>query len=146
MKGNLMGKFLNFVGLEEVPEEEEFAQEEAPAGDRWQDDHAARRRRSGLVSLPGNNRNFRVVVMHPRTLEDIADQIKARRPVIVNVDLTDERSCQRLLNFLSGVVYALDGGLRKVGEGIFLVTPANVEVATELEEDSGGWAGRGAAK
>jgi cell division inhibitor SepF len=58
--------------------------------------------------------------------------------VIVNLDLADERGGQRLLNFLSGVVYALDGSLRKVGDGIFLVTPSNVEVASE-DHDADDW-------
>jgi cell division inhibitor SepF len=131
-----MNKFLNFVGVEEVDEYEEDAQEP-----EWEPE-VAKRRRAGLVSLPGAHRQqaggVRVVVMHPRSLEDgqnIADQIKGRRPVIVNLDLADERSGQRLLNFLSGVVYALDGSLRKVGDGIFLATPSNVEVASEDHDD-----------
>ena len=136
MKGGLMNKFLNFVGVEEVDEYEEEAQEP-----EWEPE-VPKRKRSGLVSLPGAQRGqgggVRVVVMHPRSLEDgqsIADQIKGRRPVIVNLDLADERSGQRLLNFLSGVVYALDGSLRKVGDGIFLATPSNIEVASEDHDD-----------
>jgi cell division inhibitor SepF len=131
-----MNKFLNFVGVEEVDEYEEEAQEP-----EWEPE-VPKRKRSGLVSLPGAQRGqgggVRVVVMHPRSLEDgqsIADQIKGRRPVIVNLDLADERSGQRLLNFLSGVVYALDGSLRKVGDGIFLATPSNIEVASEDHDD-----------
>lgn len=80
--------------------------------------------------------------MHPRTLEDgqaIADQVKGRRPVIVNLDLAEEKAGQRLLNFLSGVAYAVDGGLRKVGDNIFLVTPSNIEVASEDQEETPGW-------
>ncbi|WP_430626624.1 cell division protein SepF [Sulfobacillus thermotolerans] len=42
-------------------------------------------------------------------------------------------------SFLSGVAYALDGGLRKVGDNIFLVTPNNVEVASEDHDDAPGW-------
>jgi cell division inhibitor SepF len=78
--------------------------------------------------------------MHPRTLEDgqaIADQVKAKRPVIVNLDLADDKSQQRLLNFLSGVAYAVDGGLRQVGDSIYLVTPNNVEVDNVEREDDG---------
>jgi cell division inhibitor SepF len=138
VKNNLMNKFLNFVGVEEVDDYED----EAPEPE-WEPD-VPKRKRVGLVSLPGAQRgagrDVRVVVSHPRSLEDgqmIADQIKDRRPVIVNLDLADERSGQRLLNFLSGVVYALDGSLRKVGDGIYLATPSNIEVASEdRDEDS----------
>lgn len=140
-------RFLNFVGLEEVEEEDEVMEQDGTGtGIRntppveWQEDPARQRRRGGLVSLSASHKGFRVVVMHPRTLEDgqaIADQVKARRPVIVNLDLADGGAHQRLLDFLSGVAYALDGGLRSVGDGIFLVTPNNVEVDNlEHEEES----------
>ncbi|MBX5467608.1 MAG: cell division protein SepF [Firmicutes bacterium] len=139
-----MGKILNFVGLEEVEEEEEDRLEAGEErGMDWQDE-VPRKRRAGLVPLP-QSRGFRVVVTHPRSFEDgqvIADQVKGRRPVIVNFDQADERSAQRLLNFLSGVAYALDGGLRKVGDGIFLLTPSNIEVAAEESENGAHW-GRG---
>lgn len=142
MKEGIMGKFLNFVGLEEVEEDEYAAQDEEPARPvaDWEDE-VPKRKRAGVVSLP-TSRNMRVVVMHPRTLEEgqaIADQVKGRRPVIVNLDLAEERAGQRLLNFLSGVAYALDGGLRKVGDNIFLITPSNVEVASEEPEEGPGW-------
>lgn len=139
MKSNIVGKFLNFVGLEEV-EGEEYEVEETAAASDWEEE-VPKRRRGGVVSLP-TSRGMRVVVMHPRTLEDgqaIADQVKGRRPVIVNLDLAEEKAGQRLLNFLSGVAYAVDGGLRKVGDNIFLVTPSNVEVASEEQEEAPGW-------
>jgi len=144
VKSGLMNKFLNFVGVEEVDDYDEPEAEPAREPQTWEQDMNPPRRRSSLVSLPQRSQGvgLRVVVMHPRSLEDgqtIADQIKGRRPVIVNLDLADERAAQRLLNFLSGVVYALDGSLRKVGDGIFLVTPSNVEVASE-DHDEDNWA------
>ncbi|MCL6564534.1 MAG: cell division protein SepF [Firmicutes bacterium] len=135
-----MGKLLNFVGLEEVEEEEGPVAAAEERNMDWQDE-VPRKRRSGLVPLPPS-RSLRVVVTHPRSFEDgqvIADQVKGRRPVIVNFDQADERSAQRLLNFLSGVAYALDGGLRKVGDGIFLLTPSNIEVSAEESENGAHW-------
>ena len=142
MKSGVMRNFLNFVGFEEVEEDEYEAEEETPRrpSPEWEDE-VPKKKRGGVVSLP-SSRNMRVVVMHPRTLEEgqaIADQVKGRRPVIVNLDLADERAAQRLLNFLSGVAYALDGGLRKVGENIFLITPSNVEVASEDQNENQSW-------
>ncbi len=138
----MMGKFLNFVGLEEVEEDEyETDVEDTRRSSADWEDEVPKKKRAGVVSLPAS-RNMRVVVMHPRTLEEgqaIADQVKGRRPVIVNLDLADDRASQRLLNFLSGVAYALDGGLRKVGENIFLITPSNVEVASEDQDDNASW-------
>ena len=151
MKAGVMGKFLNFVGLEEVEDDDYGYEGEAepsrrPAAD-WEDE-VPKRKRGGVVSLPAS-RNMRVVVMHPRTLEEgqaIADQVKGRRPVIVNLDLAEERAGQRLLNFLSGVAYALDGGLRKGGDNIFLITPSNVEVASEDQEEGPAWTRGGLTK
>lgn len=150
MKTSVMGKFLNFVGLEEVEDDDEFETEMGEptrAVSDWEDE-VPKRKRTGVVSLP-TSRNMRVVVMHPRTLEEgqaIADQVKGRRPVIVNLDLAEDRAGQRLLNFLSGVAYALDGGLRKVGDNIFLVTPSNVDVASEDQDDSPSWTRGGLSK
>jgi cell division inhibitor SepF len=139
-------RFYNFVGLEEVEDDEELMEQDGSGSGssgspvEWQDEVTRQRRRGGLVSLPSSHKGFRVVVMHPRTLEDgqaIADQVKAKRPVIVNLDLADDKSQQRLLNFLSGVAYAVDGGLRQVGDSIYLVTPNNVEVDNVEREDDG---------
>jgi len=105
MKAGMVGKFLNFVGLEEV-EDDEYEMEEgsAHAEPDWEEE--VPKKRGGLVSLGQARGNMRVVVMHPRTLEEgqaIADQVKGRRPVIVNLDLAEERAGQRLLNFCLGL-------------------------------------------
>jgi cell division inhibitor SepF len=136
VKGNVVQKLLNFVGIEEIDDYADSRDQE------WEPEAPKKVKKPPVVSLAGGQRGgagVRVVVMHPRSLEDgqtIADQVKGRRPVIVNLDLADERSGQRLLNFLSGVVYALDGSLRKVGDGIFLATPSNVEVAADDQEET----------
>lgn len=141
MKGNVVQKLLNFVGIEEIDDYADSREQE------WEPEAPKKVKKPPVVSLPGGQRGSTgtgpgVVVTHPRSLEEgqtIADQLKARRTVIVNLDLADERSGQRLLNFLSGVVYALDGSLRKVGDGIFLATPANVPVAADDQEETS-WA------
>lgn len=142
MKAGVVEKFLNFVGLEEVEEDDYDTEvDQSPRSTADWEEEVPKRKKPGVVSLPAS-RNMRVVVMHPRTLEEgqaIADQVKGRRPVIVNLDLAEERSGQRLLNFLSGVAYAVDGGLRKVGENIFLITPSNVEVASEDHDENQSW-------
>ncbi len=137
MTSTVVQKLLNFVGIEEI---DEYADAKEPD---WEPEVPRKSKKPPVVSLAGGVRGngVRVVVMHPKSLEDgqtIADQVKGRRPVIVNLDLADERAGQRLLNFLSGVVYALDGSLRKVGDGIFLATPSNVEVAGD-DQDDGNW-------
>lgn len=120
----LMDRFLNLIGFEE--EEVEVETTPAPSEER-------QRRRTPLVSLPGagGNKGMHVVVVDPLSFDEvraIADQIKGRRPVILNLEGMDKETAQRILNFLSGAVYALDGRLERIGSGIFLATPANIEV------------------
>jgi cell division inhibitor SepF len=63
-----------------------------------------------------------------------ADRLKERRPVIVNFEHVDDDEARRGIDFISGVVYALDGFYEKVGEKVFLFTPSNTEIAVEDTE------------
>ncbi len=124
----VMDKFLNMIGFEE-----EEGAEEAPVTTERKE-LKDKVRRVPLVSLPGNQAQkggLHVVVAYPtdgRDVQEIADQLKGRRPVIVNLEGITKSEAQPILDFLAGAVYALDGRLERVGTGIFLVTPANVEV------------------
>ena len=74
---------------------------------------------------------MRVVVMEPDNFEEVqlvADHLKERRPVIVNLEEAPVELARRIVDFLSGTVYALDGGLERIGEAIFLLVPSNVAV------------------
>lgn len=88
-------------------------------------------RRSALVSLPGG-RTLRVVVAEPKSFDEvqpIADQLKERRPVVINLESVDKETGQKFLNFLSGTIYALDGTMQRVSTSIFVFAPNNVEIA-----------------
>lgn len=63
--------------------------------------------------------------------QQIADKFKIDVPVIVNLQGSDTDLAKRLIDFASGLTYALDGGMQRVGEKIFLLTPRNVEVSAE---------------
>ena len=76
----------------------------------------------------------RLHVVNPASFNEareIADRFKARAPVILNLGTTDRDSARRLLDFASGLTYALSGRIKKVGEGVFLLTPSGVEVSAE---------------
>lgn len=81
---------------------------------------------------------MKMVVYQPMSYEDaqnIVDNLRARKPVIVNmVDL--ERECaQRVVDFIAGAVYALNGTIRKVAFGIFVIVPSNVSLVGNGEEE-----------
>jgi cell division inhibitor SepF len=61
--------------------------------------------------------------------QSIADKFKAGQPVIINLSSTDPELAKRLLDFASGLTYGLDGGLQKVSERVFMLSPRNVDVS-----------------
>jgi cell division inhibitor SepF len=63
--------------------------------------------------------------------QDIADKFKDQIPVIVNLQGIDRDLSKRLVDFASGLTYALDGGMQQIAEKVFLLTPRNVEVSAE---------------
>jgi cell division inhibitor SepF len=94
------------------------------------DEPPPRRMRNG----GGGGGDFSMHVVTPRSFNDaqsIADEFKRQKPVIINLQSTDRELSKRLIDFASGMTYALGGGMQRVSQGIFLLTPANVEVSAE---------------
>ena len=78
--------------------------------------------------------NVRVHLVLPRSFNDaqqIADKFKDGIPVILNLQATDQELSKRLIDFASGLTYALNGGMQRVADKVFLLTPRNVEVSAE---------------
>ncbi len=76
----------------------------------------------------------RVHVIAPRSFNDaqgIADRFKNAVPVILNLQAAEPELAKRLIDFGSGLTYALDGGMQRIAEKVFLLTPRNVEVSAE---------------
>jgi cell division inhibitor SepF len=73
-------------------------------------------------------------IVEPRTFteaQQIADKFKQGVPVILNLTAADAELTRRLIDFTSGLTYGLNGGLQKVSEKVFMLTPANVDVSAE---------------
>ncbi|MGI9020676.1 MAG: cell division protein SepF [Solirubrobacterales bacterium] len=82
----------------------------------------------------GNGADVRVHLVQPHSFNDaqeVADRFKQGVPVILNLQTTDGELAKRLIDFASGLTYAMDGGMQKVAEKTFLLTPRNVEVSAE---------------
>jgi cell division inhibitor SepF len=89
-----------------------------------------------LRSVGGDNGgdDVQVHLVIPRNFNDaqqVADQFKRKVPVILNLQTTDHELSKRLIDFASGLTYALDGGMQRIAEKVFLLTPRNVEVSAE---------------
>jgi cell division inhibitor SepF len=89
--------------------------------------------RARVAAVPGPA-SVRVHLVVPRSFNDaqqIADKFKDSIPVILNLQSSDQDLSKRLIDFASGLTYALDGGMQRVADKVFLLTPRNVEVSAE---------------
>jgi cell division inhibitor SepF len=109
--------------------------------DIFADDSGSERRTTALRPVGGarvaNGRaggDVRVHVVAPKSfndVQDVADKFKDAIPVILNLRGTDTDLSKRLIDFSSGLTYALDGGMQRIADKVFLLTPRNVEVSAE---------------
>jgi cell division inhibitor SepF len=111
--------------------------------DIFADDPSSERRTAVLRSVgasqgpprPGNGRSdVRVHFVIPKSFndaQDVADKFKDSIPVILNLQQSDNHLSVRLIDFASGLTYALDGGMQRIADKVFLLTPRNVEVSAE---------------
>ncbi|HWH05470.1 MAG TPA: cell division protein SepF [Gaiellaceae bacterium] len=87
----------------------------------------------GVEAVP-SPASVKVHLVLPRSFNDaqqIADRFKDGVPVILNLQSADQELSKRLIDFASGLTYALDGGMQRVADKVFLLTPRNVEVSAE---------------
>jgi cell division inhibitor SepF len=105
--------------------------------DIFADEAPSERRTATLrpVAPPGNGRgDVRVHLVIPKSFndaQDVADKFKDSIPVIINLQGSDADLSKRLIDFASGLTYALDGGMQRIADKVFLLTPRNVEVSAE---------------
>lgn len=158
---NIFSKLRDFVGLND-PVEYEYEYEED--GDNYrngyqqehpqptsEEDMRQRRRvrerlavtteagvgstMNNVIGMPGSaNSIYEVIVMEPRSFEEMPQAIQAlreRKSVVLNLTLMDPDQAQRAVDFVAGGTYAIDGHQERVGESIFLFTPICVQVTTQ---------------
>lgn len=133
---SVMNKFMNLIGLQE---EEEVVERErvVDAGDESETNPFEQRKSKGNVVSIHSQKNVRVILCEPRNYEDtqeIADHLRSRRPCIVNLQRVRQDQALRIVDFLSGTVYALSGSISKVGPNIFVCTPESVEIQGAISE------------
>ncbi|MGF9698820.1 MULTISPECIES: cell division protein SepF [Paenibacillus] len=145
----VMNKFMNFLGLqeeEEIVERERLAAQEDSEPDQQEAETSSldkrRNQRGNNVVSIHSQKNVKVVLYEPRSYDEaqeIADHLRSHRTVVVNLQRVRQDQALRVIDFLSGTVYALGGGISKIGGNIFLCTPDTVEIQgaiTEILADS----------
>ena len=81
---------------------------------------------------------LQVVLVNPERFEDastIADQLNAKRTVVLNLESTGKEVSRRLIDFLSGVAYANNGQIKRVATSTFIITPYNVDIMGDLIDE-----------
>ncbi len=102
--------------------------------DIFADDEPVSASRTRVLRPVGEDSDVKVHLVIPRNFNDaqqVADQFKRSVPVILNLQTTDHELSKRMIDFCSGLTYALEGGMQRIAEKIFLLTPRNVEVSAE---------------
>lgn len=131
-----MNKFMNFLGLAE--EEEIVRRERIMDNDEEMEEYSSEQRKNkGNVVSIHSQKNIRLVLSEPRSYDEtqeIADHLRSRRPCVVNLQRVRSDIALRIVDFLSGTVYALSGSISKIGPNIFLCTPENVEIHGAISE------------
>ena len=94
----------------------------------------ARVTRESLIGAQISAKPFVVAPKKYSDAQQIGDHLKAEQPVIVNLQVVERELARRMIDFCSGLTYALNGSMEKVADQVFLLTPSNVEVSKEERE------------
>ncbi|MBR5467828.1 MAG: cell division protein SepF [Firmicutes bacterium] len=98
---------------------------------------SSKKNNSQVVSIH-TNVQMQVCIIRPECYEDaqeICDQVKARKPVVVNLEKVEYPTAQRIMDFLSGTCYSLEGTIQRVANNIFIIAPENVDVSGDFKEE-----------
>lgn len=134
-----MDKMKSAIGL---GEEDYYDEDDIITNDYYDEEEEPRSvsgfgRKNKVVNIHATTQ-LKVVVMQPENFEDardIADHLKTKKPVIINLEGLDSDVARRVVDFLSGAVYGLDGNIQKVAAGIFLIAPYNVSIMGDFKDE-----------
>jgi cell division inhibitor SepF len=140
----IFNKMLNFVGwdAEEDEENEELLDREEENEEEYQKPQFTqtplRKQQQNKVVNIHSQAQIKMLIVQPENIDDaqdICDHLKTKKPVIVNLEELDKETAQRIIDFLSGSIYALEGNIQKVSTGIFLIAPNNVDIMGDFKEE-----------
>ncbi len=139
---SIVNKMLNLIGFETADdyEDELIENSEFSSSKVFEDDETEVMdggKRNKVVKIH-TTAQLKLVVMQPENFEDardIANHLKNKKPVVINLESVERSVSQRIVDFLSGAVYALDGNIQKVSNGIFLIAPYNVGIMGDFKDE-----------
>ena len=123
---------------EDEDEEFEDFEDDSPGRDAFEDRRSKfDDRRSKVVNIHATTQ-LKVVLVKPERFEnasEIADQLKDKRTVVLNLESTNKDVARRLIDFLSGVAYAGEGKIKKVAANTYIITPYHVDIEGDLIDE-----------
>ena len=87
-------------------------------------------------NITSNTNQFKMVVIEPKGFDEcpkLVDNLKAKKPVIINLEKVESDNARKIFDFLSGATYALNGNVQKVANNIFIFAPENVDVTANID-------------
>ena len=144
MAGAIMNKVWDLFGMDTERNEEELEEKDYNENDYYEEDENEeiddRRffgKKNKVVSMP-QTQQIKMVISQPTTFdqsEEICEFLKDKKSVIVNLEYVNKDVARRIVDFISGGVYALDGHIQKVSNSIFLIAPYNYEITNEMARE-----------
>jgi len=149
---SIKSKFQNWFYLDEEEEEEVVPQKKKLKEERPENNQIRQTRKkrtqyqlptgdeqhsAKVVNLQSVQKSSKVILVEPRAYaeaQDISEHLKNKRAVVVNLQRIDRDQGLRIVDFLSGTVYALEGDIQRIGSDIFLCVPENIEVAGAITD------------
>lgn len=136
MGSNFVNKMWKILGVEEDPYDSTYDGEELPIEEK-ETAPVSNNKKNKVVGMPGVQQ-VRVIISQPNSFEqsvEICEHLKEKKSIIVNLEYVNKDVARRIIDFISGAVYALDGNIQKISNSIFLVAPFNYEITNEILKD-----------
>lgn len=132
----LKNKFKTFFAMDD---EQEYEEEEVPVMEEEAEPSKQQKTSKGqnVISLQSIQKSTKMVLCEPRVYaeaQEITDHLKSKKAVVVNLHRVSHDQAVRIIDFLTGTVYALGGDAQKIGPNIFLCTPDTVEVSGSISD------------
>ncbi len=158
MSAAMINKFMGMLGLAEPIDDEEYVEEEMVEEtvetkqplkigyfanrftNREQEGEERISRSAKVLPMTGASpvvTSSKMVITEPQCFDDvkeISEHLKDRRSVIVNLETVTKDDQRRIIDFLSGATYVIDGSMQKISSLIYLITPKNVEIQNDIEK------------
>ncbi|MCL2437424.1 MAG: cell division protein SepF [Clostridiales bacterium] len=151
----IFGKFKDLVGIEEIEDDQITEQEIADAAKQMDrksvetkssysnqtgkselKDVSKLQNQGGGRTVNPNTAPFKLVVIEPKAFDEcprLVDNLKAKKPVIVNLEKLEADTARKIFDFLGGATYALNGNVQKVSNNIFVFAPEGIDITANVE-------------